>query len=276
MSQADNIKCERRVPLTSYKVINYSIITESPGQKASKEQVARLYQRYQFARKWAEGKDVLEIGCGAGLGLGYLAKVAKKVVGGDIEEKNVSVARKYYKNRQNITMDLMDAHNIPLSDESFDLVLLFETIYYLKDTKRCIAEVARLLRSNGMFVVCTVNRDWEDFHPSPYTYKYFSAPELYELMKKSFNEVKLYGGFPIDKMGGGAEIISLIKRVAVRFNLIPGSLKGRAYLKRIFMGKLIPLPHEVTKGMSSYEAPIEIPVDKANRSFKILYAAGQK
>ena len=109
-----------------------------------------------------------------------------------------------------------------------------------------------------------------------YTYKYFSAPELYELMKKSFNEVKLYGGFPIDKMGGGAEIISLIKRVAVRFNLIPGSLRGRAYLKRIFMGRLVPLPEEIKEGMTIYEPPVEIPVDTVNRAFKILYAVGKK
>jgi SAM-dependent methyltransferase len=255
---------------------DYSLITESPGLKATKEQVERLYQRYHFVREFSVGKDVFEIGCGAGLGLGYLGRVAKKVVGGDVEEKNVTLAREYYKNRQNITTDLMDAHNVPLSDESFDLVLLFETIYYLKDPKRCIAEVARLLRPNGTFVICTVNRDWEDFHPSPYTYRYFSVSELYELMKESFREVKLYGGFPTEHRGPSDKLLSLIKRSAAKFNLIPGSLKGRVYLKRIFMGKLIPLPHEITEGMTDYEPPIEIPIDKVNKDFKILYAVGKK
>jgi len=102
------------------------------------------------------------------------------------------------------------------------------------------------------------------------------VPELSELMKKNFREVKLYGGFPVDPIGTKSEIISLIKRFAVKFNLIPGSLKGRAYLKRIFMGKLVPLPHEVTEGMSQYEAPIEISVDKVNKDFKILYAVAKK
>jgi SAM-dependent methyltransferase len=255
---------------------DYSLITESPGLMATQEQLARLYQRYQFAREFSQDRDVLEIGCGAGLGLGYLAKVAKKVVGGDIEEKNVSVAREYYKNRENFTADLMDAHNIPLSHESFDLVLLFETIYYLKDPKRCIAEAARLLRPNGTFVVCTVNKDWEDFHPSPYTYKYFSVPGLYGLIKESFREVKLYGGFPVENGGVGGEIISLIKKFALKLRLIPGSLKARAYLKRIFMGRLIPLPNEITEGMATYKPPLEIPTDKKNEGFKILYAIGKK
>ena len=255
---------------------DYSSITESPGLRASQEQVARLYQRYHFAKELAVDKDVLEIGCGAGLGLGYLAKVAKKVVGGDVEEKNVTLAREYYKNRQNITADLMDAQNVSLSNESFDLVLLFETIYYLRDPKRCIAEAARLLRPNGTFVVCTVNKDWEDFHPSPYTYSYFSGPELYDLMRKSFWEIRLYGGFSTEHRGPSGEILSLIKRSAVKFNLIPGSLKGRVYLKRIFMGKLILLPHEITESMTDYEPPIEIPIDKVNKDFKILYAVGKK
>lgn len=255
---------------------DYSLITESPGLKASGEQVERLYQRYHFVKGLAEGKEVLEIGCGAGLGLGYLANVAKRIVGGDIEEKNLFLARQYYKDRSNITIDLMDAHNLPIPDSSFDLALLYETIYYLKDPKKCIFEASRVLRDNGVLIICTVNKDWKDFHPSPYTYRYFSTPELYDLMAKNFREVKLYGSFPINKGGVKSEIISLIKRLAVKLNLIPGSLKSRAYLKKIFMGKLISLPAEITEGMSPYEAPREISSDEVTKSFKILYAVGRK
>jgi hypothetical protein len=67
-----------------------------------------------------------------------------------------------------------------------------------------------------------------------------------------------------------------MKRSAVKFHLIPGSLKGRAYLKRIFMGKLVALPPEITENMITYEPPVEIPVDKVNIEFKILYAIGKK
>jgi ubiquinone/menaquinone biosynthesis C-methylase UbiE len=170
----------------------------------------------------------------------------------------------------------MDAHHLPLPDGSFDLALLYETIYYLKEPQKCICEASRVLRDNGILIICTVNKDWEDFHPSPYTYKYFSAPELYELMRRNFREVKLYGGFPVSKVGTKSEIISVMKRIAVRLHLIPGSLKARAYLKRIFMGKLIPLPHEIEEGIASYEPPIEIPPDRECKEFKILYAIGKK
>ena len=119
-------------------------------------------------------------------------------------------------------------------------------------------------------------KDWEDFHPSPFTYKYFSAPELCDLLKKTFREVKLYGGFPVDLIGTRNEITSLIKRLAVKLHLIPGSLKGRAYLKRIFMGKLIPLPPEIMENMAPYEPPVEIAAEKVTRDFKILYGMGKK
>ena len=95
-------------------------------------------------------------------------------------------------------------------------------------------------------------------------------------MQEGFREVKLYGGFPVENRKVGGEIISLIKRSAVKLNLIPGSLKARAYLKRIFMGKLVPLPHEITEGMAHYAQPVEIPADQTTKSFKILYAVGKK
>jgi hypothetical protein len=62
----------------------------------------------------------------------------------------------------------------------------------------------------------------------------------------------------------------------VAFNLIPKTMKRKEFLKRIFFGKLIPLPPEITEDMAPYEPPVEIPVDKVTRDFKILYAIGKK
>lgn len=82
---------------TVNKSVDYSSIAESPNLKATQEQVERLCQRYCFARQYAKDKDVLEVACGSGIGLGYLAQAAHKIVGADIEEKNVNLARNFYK-----------------------------------------------------------------------------------------------------------------------------------------------------------------------------------
>ncbi|MGC8797036.1 class I SAM-dependent methyltransferase, partial [Thermodesulfovibrio sp.] len=175
-----------------------------------------------------------------------------------------------------IKIEIMDAHNLPFSEETFDLVLLFEAIYYLKEPQKFIQEAKRVLREEGILIICTVNKEWEDFHPSPYSVKYFSVPELYEALRNEFKEVKLFGAFKVEKHGIKNRVVSFIKKMAVKLNLIPGSLKARAYLKRIFMGKQRPLPYEIKEGMANYTEPVSIPVDKPNKEFKIIYAVAKK
>ena len=73
-----------------------------PGEKATQEQIERVYQRYRFAKNFSRGKDVLEVACGSGLGLGYISKLAKRVVGVDIDERNVEIGKKMYSNSERI------------------------------------------------------------------------------------------------------------------------------------------------------------------------------
>lgn len=259
----------------SVSEIEYSSVTEAPGLKATSEQLARLYHRYRFALEFTGGKDVLEMACGSGMGLGLLAESAKTVVGGDIDAKNLSIARKLYAGTS-VELKLMDAHSLPLSDASFDLMVLFEAIYYLRDSERFIGEATRVLRESGMLILCTVNRDWGDFHPSPFAEKYYSVPELRSLLQASFRKVDFYGAFPAETGEFRAECISALKRMAVSFDLIPGSLRARAYLKRLFFGPLQAIPDRVYRDMTEYEPPMPISAYSANRSFKIIYAVAEK
>jgi ubiquinone/menaquinone biosynthesis C-methylase UbiE len=255
----------------------YSLITESPGIGATKEQMERLYQRYHFALSYASGKDVLEVACGTGIGLSYLALKARRVVGCDIDEKNLGLAKTYNRSYDGmIWIDLMDAHDLSYQDESFDLVLLYEAIYYLKEPEQFIKEARRVLRENGTLIICSVNKDWQDFHPSPYTWKYYSIPELHDLMRKYYRKVSVYGGFHVESFKIRDSVISLIKHLALRYHLIPGSLKARSYLKRIFIGKLMPLPSHIYEGMASYQVPIPIRNDHINKDFKIIYYIAKK
>ncbi len=257
------------------KEADYTLITETPGLQATAEQAARLYHRYCFSRQFVNGNDVLEIACGSGIGLGYLSGRARRVAGIDIEEKNVAKASEYYRGRPGIEARVMDAHEILYPDESFDLALLHEALYYLKDPARFVAESSRVLRPAGRLVISTVNRCWRDFHPSPFAHRYFSLPELYDLLRPHFGEISLYGAFPAET-GGISGMVSFLKRAAVRLNLIPGSLRARAYLKRIFIGRLKPLPVEVFDDMAQYAPPSRIRFASTDREYKIIYAVARK
>lgn len=251
---------------------DYTAVTETPGVKASKEQLARLYQRYHFALQFCRDKEVLEVACGAGQGLGYIAKVAKRVVGGDIDENNLKFAQEQYKGRNTIKLHLLDAHKLTFDDKSFDVAILYEAIYYLNRPEVFLDECRRILRKNGVLIICTVNMEWPDFNPSPYSVKYFSARELHRLLSKKFHDVQLYGGFEAVADSVGDRVVSMIKRTAVKLHVVPKTMKSKEILKRIFFGELVSLPAEVEEGMAEYFAPEPVSSDSPNLQHKVLYA----
>ncbi|MFC2040952.1 class I SAM-dependent methyltransferase [Chloroflexota bacterium] len=251
---------------------DYTTITETPGIKASKEQLARFYQRYHFARQLCVGKDVLEVACGAGQGLGYIAKVAKKVVGGDIDKNNLKFAQQQYAERGNIKLQLLDAHKLPFEDKSFDVVILYEAIYYLVQPENFVDEARRILRKGGLLIICTVNKDWSDFNPSPYSTRYFAVPELHQMLNGKFLDVQFYGAFPATTDSLMDKFTSLIKRLAIALKIMPKTMKGKEVFKRIFFGRLSPLPVEIDSGMAEYYEPAPIPCNAPNFEYKVLFA----
>jgi len=254
----------------------YYEITERPGQKATREQLERLYQRYHFACKYISGGSVLEVACGSGMGLGYLSGYASRVVGGDIDRINAEAAALYHRRNGKITVLELDAHDLPFDDESFDTIVLFEAIYYLEKPEQFISEAHRLLKNSGHLIICTVNKSWKDFHPSKYSFVYLSAPELHALLQSIFVNVETYGAFEVKDTAINTKVFSLLKRTASRLNLIPGSLKARERLKRLFIGSLEPIPAEINDGMAEYHEPERLGSDYPTDRYKILYAIATK
>lgn len=250
---------------------SYSTVTELPGNKITREQLERLFQRYRFAKQFCQDKIVLELACGGGTGLGYLANAAKKVVGGDIDEDILKYPLEPYKGREKIELMAFDAQNIPFSDKSFDVVILYEAIYYLKSPEKFVKEAHRLLNDKGILLICTANKDWAGFNPSPFSTEYFSAPELYSLAKDKFAKVELFGGFQDPRKGAKNKIISSVKKMAVRLNLIPKTMKGKEIFKRILFGKLITLPSEIEEGQVKYNPPVPISSDNPDYQHKVIF-----
>jgi protein-L-isoaspartate O-methyltransferase len=59
--------------------IDYSDVTEAHGNQITREALAMMCTRYVFAARLSDGRDVLEVGCGAGQGLGVLRERARRV-----------------------------------------------------------------------------------------------------------------------------------------------------------------------------------------------------
>ncbi len=253
--------------------INYTMVTEVPGLMASREQLAMLYTRYAYAAKFCDSKDVLEVGCGAGQGLGYLAKKARKVIGGDYTENLITEARGYYGGR--IPLLRLDAHDLPFQDSTFGVVILYEAIYYLAQPESFLDECHRVLREKGTLVICSVNKEWSDFNPSPCSTQYFSVRELSNLLRTHHFDAQFLGAFSATRRFAKDKIVSWVKRWAVRLHLIPKTMGGKAFLKRLFFGPLIRVPSEVYDGLAAYCSPLPLSDDAAVPGFKVLFAVAR-
>lgn len=250
---------------------DYSGITESPGLGASAEQLSALYTRYRFAAEHVADRDVLEVACGTGTGLGYLARTAGRVVGGDIEQQNLHIARQTYRNTSSIALQQFDAGRLPFAEDSFDVVLLFEAIYYLPNAKRFLQETRRILRPGGKLILSTVQPEWDGFNPSPFSTHYFTATELENLVKENGFTARLYTGFPAVAMSPTQHLIRRLRQTAIRWKLVPRTMRGKQFLKRLFYGRLKPIPPTVDDTTAPAAELIPLSVSGPVRNFKFLY-----
>ncbi len=260
------------VPATG--VIDYSGVTETCGNRVTREALSMLYTRYAFAAGFSEGRDILEVACGGGPGLGYLARRARHVVGGNYTQRLLAQASRHY--RGQIPLVRLDAHALPFRSGSVGVVLLYEALYYLSEAARFIDEAWRVLTRPGCLVISTVNREWPDFNPSPFSTRYFSGSELFALLRDRGFQTEIYGAFPVVGDSPNERVISTIRRAAVRLHLIPRTMRGKELLKRVFLGRLVAFPAEVAEAMAPYCAPIPLPPNGPIRGFKALFAVGQR
>jgi SAM-dependent methyltransferase len=223
---------------------SYLGVTEQPGQPASRIQLEMLEARYGWAAAQARGKDVLEAGCGAGLGLAVLADVARSVEAGDVDRELLRAARAACAGHANIAIRAFRAQELPFPKESFDLVLLFEAIYYLPGARRFLEEARRVLRPGGTLLIVTVNPEWTGFNPSPLSTRYWSAGDLFKALREAGFAARVQAAFP-ETATWAAWATDVVRRAAVAMRLVPRTMRGKALLKRIFYGRLKAVPQLV-------------------------------
>lgn len=102
--------------------------------------------------------EIIDIGCGGGRNAGELLKKypGAKVTAIDYSPLSVEQAAAY--NKDAITQGRCkvqqgDASHLTLDEESFDLATAFETIYFWPGLEKCFAEVAKVLKPGGCFMI---------------------------------------------------------------------------------------------------------------------------
>jgi ubiquinone/menaquinone biosynthesis C-methylase UbiE len=99
------------------------------------------------------GKQVLEVGCGRGVGVEILlARGAASVAGFDLDPAMVALAQQrlaQYGARAHVFV--ADAARIAAPDASFDAVVDYGVIHHIPNWPQALREIARVLKPGGVF-----------------------------------------------------------------------------------------------------------------------------
>jgi SAM-dependent methyltransferase len=112
-------------------------------------------QLYHYMTEGIEfrNKAVVEVGCGRGGRLYYIVKrwAPGSAIGIDLCKKAVGFCNNHYQARE-LSFLHGDAQNLPLENESCDIVINVESSHRYENFKRFCSEVHRVLRNGGLFL----------------------------------------------------------------------------------------------------------------------------
>jgi len=114
---------------------------------------------YKYAKTFAEGKSVLEIGCGTGYGSNYLKQFVSDITAIDVSKKCTNYCHTKYKKTE---LNFIQASflDIPLKDNSVGAAVSFQVIEHIEPEKvrNYLSEIKRVLENEGVFIVSTPNK----------------------------------------------------------------------------------------------------------------------
>ncbi len=98
---------------------------------------------------------VLDVATGPGYIAEALAKESREVVGLDLTEAMLAIARQRTAQRgvKNISFRIGDAQNVPFEQEQFDVVVCRLALHHVQQPARVVEEMARVCRRGGTVLV---------------------------------------------------------------------------------------------------------------------------
>lgn len=143
-----------------------------------------------MAKKWeiTEGR-VLDVGTGTGLLAIEFAKSIPgvEVTGLDLSDVVLELARENFQKSKpplKVSFEKGDAEDIPLEDDTFDLVVSSNTLHLIKNPMRMFDEIHRVLKPEGRFIISDHRRSWLGIF-SAHIRASFSPDEVKDFLRQS-------------------------------------------------------------------------------------------
>ena len=132
-----------------------------------------------------EGKHALDVGCGGGILAEAAAIAGAKVIGIDLSDKALAVAR-LHQLESGVAVDyrLSSAESMAAEQpRSFDIVTCMELLEHVPDPASTIAACATLVKPGGLVVFSTINRN-----PKAYLFAVIGGEYLLRLLPRGTHD----------------------------------------------------------------------------------------
>ncbi len=147
--------------------------------------------RMQFIQRNAviTNKNILDVGCGAGILTESLAQNNAQVIGIDASSAVIEEAQAHAAARKlDITYKHLTAEELlPTHSGQFDIITCMELIEHVPDAKKLIADCSRLLKPGGKLFISTINRT-----PRAYLLAIIGAEYILNILPKKTHDYKKF------------------------------------------------------------------------------------
>ena len=164
---------------------------ERPLQGVTPDSLLALHEAgYRAVRDRIGSGRILDVGCGHGFESVRFLAPGREVVGVDYSSEAVTAASAHY-GCQGLRVAQMDALALGVRTASFDGVCSSHLIEHFIDPEPHVAELARVVREDGVVWILTPNKT-ADFE-NPFHLHLFDRDDLQAMLERHFGDVWLAG-----------------------------------------------------------------------------------
>ena len=187
-----------------------------------------------------KGKRLVEVGCGVGTDLVRFARGGARVLGVDLSETAVTLARRNLAVHGEVGAGVVaDGGALPVRDSSQDVVYAHGVLQYAADPRRIVEEALRVLIPGGTAIFMVYNRvSWlhtlsklmkvELEHEDAPVLRLYSIPEFRDLIHGFSQTTIVPERFPVrSRLHKGWKAVAYNGIFVGAFNAIPRSIVRR-------------------------------------------------
>ena len=251
---------------------------ERPQQGVTPDSLLALHEAgYRAVLEHIGDGRILDVGCGQGFESARFLSPERQVVGADYSSAAVSAAASHYA-ADGLVVAQMDALDLGLVADSFDGACSSHLIEHFTDPEPHVAELARVVRPDGLVCILTPNKP-ADFE-NPFHLHLFGRTELRDMLERHFDDVWLGGvdAVPHVKADFAARRIKANKLLRLDFLDLRHRIPHRWYVTAYT--RLLPLAYKMvargdTGGLTGITADDWFVTDELDDTTLVLFAVAR-